>query len=324
MVITILVLIHKLLQILLHNALDIYINGKRQIVAVRCIDHCTLQIGAVIQISVFTAGGSVQRAVVVLLQPKGSLIAASGKSKHVRQKCSVRVASGIRGFKPDSLNILILAVGCLRILKLSLQICQLCFICSPLLLRLHFLLYVGYAVCSVRNFFLVGCFLLIGQAFFGNIVAGVRIVVDVLLHRAPVQAETLTGCQRRLLVAALSVLILRPIVDLVRIHNNVVNQLTCCQHRPVSVSNGSALIGDLSGIIGLLGEDLAFVIIAVVFVDVCNSYNKRDKSQQYQTEQYYQLCLHFFVELPCPCAAGRLTARPSSRPLHGVLVICHL
>lgn len=74
----ILMLLVKLLQIFLYNALNIGINGTVYRVAVHCRLDRTLQVGIVIQIAVFSSGGSVQNIIVILFQTVLSFIVRSG------------------------------------------------------------------------------------------------------------------------------------------------------------------------------------------------------------------------------------------------------
>ena len=101
-------LLVKLLQIFLYNALNIGINGTVYRVAVHCRLDRTLQVGIVIQIAVFSSGGSVQNIIVILFQTVLSFIVRSGKSDHICRQRTVGIDSLIFLFKPDTTDLAVL------------------------------------------------------------------------------------------------------------------------------------------------------------------------------------------------------------------------
>ena len=101
-------LLVKLLQIFLYNALNIGINGTVYRVAVHCRLDRTLQVGIVIQIAVLSSGGSVQNIIVILFQTVLSFIVRSGKSDHICRQRTVGIDSLIFLFKPDTTDLAVL------------------------------------------------------------------------------------------------------------------------------------------------------------------------------------------------------------------------
>ena len=125
MVIAVLIFLHKLLEIFLNDALNVGVHRRNQVVTVFRINHRSLQIRGIVQISVLTPRCSVQCVIVIFLQSKRTFVIRSGKAKCMGQQRSVRIRPGIGSLKPDSLDILILLIHLLSILKLSIQILQL-------------------------------------------------------------------------------------------------------------------------------------------------------------------------------------------------------
>ena len=104
----ILMFLVKLLQIFLHNTLDIGINGTVYRVTVHGRFDGPLQVGIIIQISILSSGGSVQHIIVILFQSVLSFVVRSGESDHIRRQGTVGIDSLVFFLEPDALDLAVL------------------------------------------------------------------------------------------------------------------------------------------------------------------------------------------------------------------------
>ena len=323
MVIAVLIFLHKLLEIFLNDALNVGVHRRNQVVTVFCINHRSLQIRGIVQISILTSRCPVQCVVVIFLQSECTFVICSGKTKCMGHQRSVRIGPGIGSLKPDSLDILILLIHLLSILQLGIQILQLGLICGAGFLCLNFLFDVGYPLFSIRDFFFVRRLLFVRQSLAGNVITRIRIVMDVLLNGASVQSKSLTCVKRWIQVGTDPFVILRAVVHLVGIHNDIINQLAGRKHRSVSIRDAASLIRNFPGIIGSLGKHLLLVLVSVVPVNHEKAQNQHSKSQQHRNKQHYQLRLHFVIESSRTSFVSAAIPTVSVVPAARASVSCH-
>ncbi len=266
-VFAILILLTEFVQILLDNGLDVRVQCQLQVVAVSGIDHRSLQRGSIIQKAVGAAGRSVQYVVIIPFKTETALIAVIGKTNDMRRERSSGIASDIRRFENNSLNIVHLGLFCQRFLELRFQIADLGFVlfafggCQILAEFCNLL-------AGLLNLILESLLVRIRKILLHYIVTAVRMVIHILLDLRLIKAELRHCVQCRIIVRAHFLVIQRAVIDRMRVNDDIVDKLARREDSSLGIRDCAAFERQFPAVIALLGKNLFRVLFAVIAIDI--------------------------------------------------------